>query len=114
MNRKRQRWKAEHIGAVRLKIIRNGLEVDPTKDQGERNCRRNHATPHQQPMRRAAQLSAPPDERIESKHDSDAARELKKIEAQVARLQKELPAADPVTPSRRALKPHRVPIRNAK
>src|SRR4030095_11243377 len=99
--------------AVSVEVAGNRLKVDPPPHQWKRDRRREHATPHDQPMGQATQPPALEDVGIRRKIHERAATQAQRVATHRSTGEERLPAATPVHPRGWTVQPHRVAVTDA-
>ena len=100
---KRERGKPENIGPVPAQIVGQRLEMYPPEDERERDGDSNHASPHDEPVSSAPQLSSSENEEVERELARDAAEPGRQIARDMTGPKEDLPPALPVERGRRSL-----------
>src|SRR5512138_1785582 len=113
MNGKRNSRKAKNIRSIPLKIVRQGLEMNPSKHEWKGDRDSYNTSPHDQHVRAPTRFAAAQDKLIQSKITGYAGKPLSDVSHQMLRSQKNLPTTFPVQCGRRTLQPHRISIGNA-
>ncbi len=108
----RHRRKTEEVGSIPVQLSRHSFEMDPPENEGKRDERRQHATPHDQPVSEPAERAATGDESVEREIGDDPPDPVAGVPHGEAAAEEHLPAAPPVERRRRSLQPHRVAVRD--